>query len=65
METFVEIIAMALAAHPKWEDSGKHLPVKAPDTFNGTFVKFRRWWEYIDQYFVIYRKGVPTNETKI
>ena len=65
METVVEIIAMALAAQPKENDMGKRLPFKAPDSYNGSFVKFRRWWESIDEYFAIHRKRVPTNETKI
>ena len=65
MQTFAEIIAMALAAQPKEDDTGKRLPVKAPDTYNGSFVKFRRWWESIDEYFAIHRKRVPTDETKI
>ena len=49
----------------KEEDSGKRLPVKAPDTFNGTFTKFRRWWEAINKYFTIQKRRVPTDETKI
>ena len=65
MQTFAEIIAMALAARLKEDDSGKRLPVKAPDTFDGMFVKFRRWWESIDEYFAIHRKRVPTDETRI
>ena len=65
METFAEIFTMALAAYSKEEDSGKRLPIKAPDTFDGTFVKFRRWLESIDEYFAIHRKRVPTYETKI
>ena len=65
MQTFAEVIAMALAARPKEEDSGKCLPVKAPDTLDGTFIKFRRWWESIDEYFVIHRKRVLTDETKL
>ena len=42
METFAEIIAMALAAQPKEDDMGNRLPVKALDTYDGSFVKFRR-----------------------
>ena len=49
METLAEIIAMALAAQPKEDDTGKCLPVKVPDTYDGSFVKFRRWWESIDE----------------
>ena len=49
----------------KEEDSGKCLPVKAPDTFDGSFTKFRRWWESIDEYFTIHKRRVPTDETKI
>ena len=65
MQTFAEIIAMALAAHLKEDDTGKRLPVKAPNTSNGSLVKFRRWWESINKYFAIHRKRVPTDETKI
>ena len=65
MQTFAEIIAMALAAQPKEDDTGKRLPVKAPDTYDRSFVKFRRWWESIDEYFAIHWKRVPTDETKI
>ena len=59
-DEFAETIA--LAAHilskmkeGKVEDSGKCLPVKAPDTFDGTFTKFMRWWESMDQYFTIHK----------
>ena len=65
MQTFAEIIAMALAVQPKEGDTGKHLPVKAPDTYDGSFMKFRRWWESNDEYFAIPRKRVPTDKTKI
>ena len=65
MQTFPEIIAMALAAQPKEDDTGKRLPFKSPDTYDGSLVKFRRWWESIDKYFAIHRKRVPTDETKI
>ena len=69
-EEFAETIA--LSAHilsklrdGKEEDSGKRLPVKAPDTFDGSFTKFRRWWESMDKYFTIHRGRVHTDETKI
>ena len=69
-DEFAETIA--LAAHilskmkeGKEEDSGKRLPVKAPDTFDGTFIKFRRWWESIDEYFTIHKRRVPMDEMKI
>ena len=65
MQTLAEIIAMALAAQPKVDDTGKRLPVKAPDTYDGSLFKFRRWWECIDEYFAIHRTRVPTDETKI
>ena len=39
--------------------------MKAPDTFDGTFTKFRRWGEAIDEYFTIHKRRVPTNQTKI
>ena len=69
-DEFAETIT--LAAHilskmkeGKEEDSGKRLPVKAPNTFDGTFTKFRRWWESIDVYFTIHKRRVPTDQTKI
>ena len=69
-DEFAETIA--LAAHilskikeGKVEDSGKRLPVKAPDTFDWTFTKFRRWWESINEYFTIHKRCVPTHQTKI
>ena len=39
----------------KEEDSGKRLLVKAPDTFDGSFTKFGRWWESMDEYFTIHK----------
>ena len=64
--------AIVLATHilskikkGKEEDSGKHLPVKASHTLDGTFAKFRRWRESMDEYFTIHKRCVPTNETKI
>ena len=47
------------------EDGGKRLPIKAPETFDGSFTKFRRWWESINEYFAIHQKRVPNDETKI
>ena len=49
----------------KEEDTGKRLPMKAPDTFDSTFTKFRRWWESIDKYFTIHKRYVPTYQMKI
>ena len=63
---------IALAAHilgkmkeGKEEDLRKRLPVKAPDTFDGTFIKFRRRWKSMDKYITIHKRRVPTDETKI
>ena len=48
-DEFAETITLAAQILSKMkegkeEDSGKRLPVKAPDTFDGSFTKFRRWW---------------------
>ena len=69
-EEFAETLALASVMLSKMregkeEDSGKRLPVKAPDTFDWTFTKFRRWWEAIDECFTIHKRHVPTDETKI
>ena len=47
------------------ENSGKSLPIKAHETFDGSFTKFTRWWDSINEYFTIHQKTVPNNETKI
>ena len=69
-DEFAETIALAAHVLSKMkegteEDSGKHLLVKVPNTFDGTFTKFRRWWESIYEYFTIHKQRVPTDETKI
>ena len=47
------------------EDSGKRLSIKAPETFHGSYTKFRRCWESINEYFTIHQKRVPIDKTKI
>ena len=47
------------------EYSEKRLPVQVPDAFDGTFTKFRRWWESTDEYFTIHKRRVHTDEMKI
>ena len=47
------------------EDSGKRIPLKAPETFDGSCSKFRRWWESINEYFAIHQRRVPNDQTKI
>ena len=47
------------------EDSGKRIPLKARETFDGSFGKFRRWWESINEYFLIHQQRVPNDQTKI
>ena len=66
MATFAKILATAFKQLKKEGDnSGKRIPLKAPETFDGSFTKFRRWWETINEYFVIYQKRVPNDQTKI
>ena len=47
------------------DDSGERIPREAPKTFDGSFTKFRRWWESINGYFAIHQKRVPNDQTKI
>ena len=47
------------------EDTGKRLPIKAPEILDGSFTKFRRWWESINEYFTIHQKRVPNDEKKM
>ena len=67
MEDMAEFIAVTLnpLSKDKEEDRGKRLPIKALETFDGTFTKFRRWWESIDEYFTIHQNRVPDDQTKI
>ena len=66
LATFAKPLAIAFQQLKKEdEDSGKRLCIKDPETFDGFFTKFRRWWKSINEYFVIHQKRVPNNETKI
>ena len=66
MNAFARILASAFHQLKKEEeDSGKRIPLKAPETFDGSFSKFRRWWELINEYFAIHQKRVPNDQTKI
>ena len=66
MNAFARILASAFQQLKKEdEDSGKRIPLKAPETFDGSFSKFRRWWESINEYFAIHQKRVPNDQTKI
>ena len=66
MAGFAKVLATAFQKLKKAdEDNGKRLPIKAPETFDGSFTKFSRWWESINEYFAIHQKRVPSDETKI
>ena len=55
MNAFARILASAFQQLNKAdEDSGKRIPLKAPETFDGSFSKVRRWWESINEYFAIH-----------
>ena len=66
MARFAKILAAAFQQLKREdEDSGKRIPMKAPETFDGSFSKFRRWWESVNEYFAIHQKRVPNDQTKI
>ena len=66
MSAFAKILALAFQQLKKDdEDSGKRIPLKAPETFDGSFSKFRRLWESINEYFAIHQKRVPNDHRKI
>ena len=46
-------------------DSGKRIQMKSPDTFNGKFEKFRRWWESVKEYLHVNQSRAPTDDIKI
>ena len=65
---FAQAIAIAVKealAGATPTDRGKRLPVKAPESFDGSYSKFRLWWETMRQYLHIQRHSVPDDETKI
>ena len=49
----------------KDDNSGNRIPLKEPETCDGSFIKFRRWWESINEYFTIHQRKVPNDQTKI
>ena len=66
MTAFAKILATAFQQLKKDDDdSGKRKPLKAPETFDGSFAKFRRWWELINECFAIPQKRVPNDQTNI
>ena len=66
MAGFAKILAATFQQLKKAdEDTSKRRPIKAPKTFDRSFIKFRRWWESINKYFAIHQKRVCNNETKI
>ena len=66
VNAFARILASAFHQLKKEdEDSGKRVPLKAPETFDGSFSKFRRWWASINEYFAIHQKRVPNHQKKI
>ena len=46
-------------------DTGRRLQVKAPETFNSEFTKFRGWWKAIQRYLRIYASHIPDDTTRI
>ena len=63
-----QVLAQAIAnamrsARPA--DSGRRLPVKQPDTFDGEYTKFRSWWRQMKKYLQIHQHQVPDDLTKI
>ena len=62
MNAFARILASAFQQLKKAEeDSGKRIPLKAPETFYRSFSKFRRWWKSINEYFAIHQKRVSND----
>ena len=66
MAGFAKLLGVAFQQLKKDDDnSRKKIPLKALETFHGSFNKFRRWWEPMNEYFTIHQKRVPNNQTKI
>ena len=61
-ETFAVLLAQTLRKTMN-PDTGRRLPVKAPETFNGEFTKFRGWWKAMQSYLRIYASHIPDDTT--
>ena len=62
MSAFAKLLATTFPQLKKQdEECGKRLPIKAPETLEGSFTKFRRFWESINEYFAIHQKRVPND----
>ena len=65
MEAFAKVLTRTFQQLKRDnEDSGKRTP-EGTQNFNGSFIKFRRWWELIKEYFAIHEKRVRNDQTKI
>lgn len=62
-ERFLEALRPLLEQTPK--DRGKRLPTKGPETFDGTFISFRSWWEKLQDYVEMNSPSLPTDRLKI
>ena len=66
-EVFAVLLAQTLkkVISTQKQDTGRRLSVKAPETFNGEFVKFRGWWKSMQRYLRIYVSHIPDDTTQI
>ena len=63
-EAFAALLAQTLRK-TMTQDTGRRLPVKAPQTFNSEFTKFRGWWKAMQRYLRIYASHIPDDTTRI
>ena len=60
-----ERLAAALRPLLEPRDRGKRLPVKAPDSFDGSYSEFHSWWKQMKEYVEINAPSAPTDKLKI
>ena len=60
-----ERLAAALLPFLEPRDIGKRLPVKAPDSLDGSYSEFHSWWKQMKQYIEINAPSAPTDKLKI
>ena len=66
MAAFETLLTVAFQQLKKDDnDSKKRMPLMALRKFAGSFCKFRRYCESINEYFAIHQKRVPNDQTKI
>ena len=59
---FLEKLVTSITNKP---DTGKRIPIKTPEAFDGTYGKFRVWKAKVDEYIRMNKIRIPTDQDQI